>query len=86
MTIHQRIASKSYFDDDSNSLLQIPTKTHGEIYDFYRSWKQTKYYKTWKQRGKERTKALFLAQMLPEPRLNAGLPSRVDQGELLEHQ
>jgi len=41
--------------------LQIKTKTLNEIYDYYRSWKQTKYYKTWKIKSKERAKAAAIS-------------------------
>ena len=36
--------------------LQIKTKNLSEINDFYRCWKQTKYYRTWKLKNKDRPK------------------------------
>ena len=38
-------------------IVQIKSKSLKEIHDFYRSWKQTKYYKTWKQKNKDRLKS-----------------------------
>ena len=35
---------------------QIKSKTEQEIYEFYRCWKYTKYYKTWKLKAKDRPK------------------------------
>ena len=37
-------------------MLQIKSKTEQEIYEFYRCWKYTKYYKTWKLKAKDRPK------------------------------
>ena len=36
--------------------MQIKSKTEQEIYEFYRCWKYTKYYKTWKVKAKDRPK------------------------------
>jgi hypothetical protein len=48
-------------------IVQIKSKSLKEIHDFYRSWKQTKYYKTWKQKNKDRLKsAVSNDQSLPE--------------------
>lgn len=35
---------------------QIKSKTEQEIYEFYRCWKYTKYYRTWKLKSKDRPK------------------------------
>ncbi len=35
---------------------QIKSKNEKEIYEFYRCWKYTKYYKTWKLKAKDRPK------------------------------
>ena len=37
-------------------VLQIKSKSEQEIYQFYRCWKYTKYYKTWKLKAKDRPK------------------------------
>mmetsp|Transcript_30190 Transcript_30190/g.40133 ORF Transcript_30190/g.40133 Transcript_30190/m.40133 type:complete len:96 (-) Transcript_30190:261-548(-) len=34
----------------------IKSKTEQEIYEFYRCWKYTKYYRTWKLKAKDRPK------------------------------
>ena len=34
----------------------MKTKNEQEIYEFYRCWKYTKYYKTWKLKSKDRPK------------------------------
>ena len=36
--------------------LQIKSKTEQQIYEFYRCWKYTKYYRTWKLKAKDRPK------------------------------
>ena len=36
--------------------LQIKTKTFKEVNEFYRCWKQTKYYRTWKAKHKDRAR------------------------------
>lgn len=41
--------------------LQIRTKSLKEIHDFYRCWKQTKYYRTWKQKSKDRMRAAAMS-------------------------
>ena len=35
---------------------KIKSKSLSEINDFYRCWKHTKYYKTWKLKNKDRPK------------------------------
>ena len=36
--------------------VQIKSKSEQQIYEFYRCWKYTKYYRTWKQKSKDRPK------------------------------
>ena len=48
--------------------LQIKTKTEKEIHDFYRCWKQTKYYRTWKLKSKDRPKLLAVCTDLASER------------------
>ena len=42
--------------DNVCTCTQMKTKNEQEIYEFYRCWKYTKYYKTWKLKSKDRPK------------------------------
>lgn len=48
------------------TILQIKSKSLNQIHDFYRCWKQTKYYRQWKLKSRERARALATQQLLNE--------------------